>query len=104
MRKLVIESIGELENIFKNKSMDMTVNIRDSIQEAFDKKKKTALLFEIEVEGMDTAFEIAVTSKEWVPALENCLKHFEEWEMGDDAIDTYLLIKQLKKNSYGKIS
>ncbi len=97
MRKLVIESIGELEDIFKNKSMDMTVNIRDSIQEAFDKKKKTALLFEIEVEGMDTAFEIAVTSKEWVPALENCLKHFEEWEMGDDAIDTYLLIKQLKE-------
>jgi len=97
MRKLQIESIAELEDIFKNKSMDMTVNIRDSIQEAFNNKKKTALLFEIELEGMDTSFEISVTTKEWVTALENCLKHFEEWEMGDDAIDTYLLIKQLKQ-------
>jgi hypothetical protein len=63
----------------------------------FNNKKKTALLFEIELDGMDTSFEISVTSKEWVTALENCLKHFEEWEMGDDAIDTYLLIKQLKQ-------
>lgn len=97
MRKLQIQSIAELEDIFKNKSMDMTVNIRDSIQQAFNNKKKTALLFEIELEGMDTNFEISVTTKEWVTALENCLKHFEEWEMGDDAIDTYLLIKQLKQ-------
>lgn len=97
MRKLEIESLDELESIFKHKSVDMTNNIRESIQEAFDNKKKTALLFEIEMEGMDTAFEISLTSKEWVTALENCLRHYEEWEMGDDAIDTYLLIKQLKQ-------
>jgi hypothetical protein len=24
------------------------------------------------------------------------LKHYSEWEMGDEAIDTYLLIKELK--------
>lgn len=97
MRKLQIESLEELENIFREKSVDMTTNIRDSIQEALTKKKKTALLFEIEVDGMDTSFEISITTKEWVAALENCLKHFEEWEMGDDAIDTYLLIKELKE-------
>jgi len=96
MRKLQIESLKELENIFRERSVDMTNNIREGIQEAFKKKKKTAILFEIEVNGMDTAFEISLTSKEWLTALENCLRHYEEWEMGDEAIDTYLLIKELK--------
>ena len=96
MRKLQIESLDELENIFREKSVDMTNNIREGIEEAMSKKKKTALLFEIEMEGMDTAFEISLTSKEWITALENCLRHYEEWEMGDEAIDTYLLIKELK--------
>jgi hypothetical protein len=45
---------------------------------------------------MDTSFEISLTSKEWLTALENCLKHYSEWEMSDEAIDTYLLIKKLK--------
>ena len=97
MRKLQLESLDQLNDIFKEKSVDMTNNIRESIQEAFNAKKKTALLFEIEFEGMDTNFEISITTKEWVTALENCLKHYGEWDMGDDAIDTYLLLKQLKQ-------
>jgi hypothetical protein len=97
MRKLQLESLDQLNDIFKDKSVDMTNNIRESIQEAFNAKKKTALLFEIEFEGMDTNFEISITTKEWVTALENCLRHYEEWDMGDDAIDTYLLLKQLKQ-------
>ena len=96
MRKLQIESLDELESIFREKSVDMTNSIRESIQEALDKGKKTALLFEIELEGMYTSFEISLTSKEWVTALENCLKHYTEWEMSDDAIDTWQLIQKIK--------
>jgi len=96
MRKLQIESLGELEALFKDKSVDMTTNIRDSIQEAFTKGRKTALLFEIDLEGTNTSFEISLTSKEWVTALTNCLNHYEEWEMADDAIDTWQLIQKLK--------
>lgn len=97
MRKLQIESLEELEGIFREKSVDMTNNIREGIEEAMKSKKKTAILFEIEMDGMDTSFEISLTSKEWITALENCLKHYSEWEMGDEAIDTYLLIKELKE-------
>lgn len=97
MRKIQIESLQELEEIFREKSVDMTNNIREGIEEAMKNKKKTALLFEIELDGMDTTFEISLTSKEWITALENCLKHYSEWEMGDEAIDTYLLIKELKE-------
>ena len=99
MRKLQIESLQELEQIFREKSVDMTNNIKEGIEEAMKNKKKTALLFEIEIEGVDSAFEISLTSKEWVTALENCLKHYEEWEMSDEAIDTYLLIKELKEKT-----
>ena len=95
MKKLQIESMQDLETIFKERSVEMTTNIRDSIQEALKKKKKTALIFEIEVEGLESSFEVSLTQKEWISALENCLKHYEEWEMGDDAIDTYLLLKEL---------
>ena len=97
MRKLQIESLEELEQIFREKSVDMTNNIKEGIEEAIKNKKKTALLFEIEIEGVDSAFEISLTSKEWITALENCLKHYGEWEMSDEAIDTYLLIKELKE-------
>jgi hypothetical protein len=45
---------------------------------------------------VESAFEISITKKEWIIALENCLKHYEEWEHSDDAIDTFLLIKTLK--------
>lgn len=97
MRKLQIESLQELEEIFREKSVDMTNNIREGIEEAMKNKKKTALLFEIEMDGIDSTFEISLTSKEWITALENCLKHYGEWEMSDEAIDTYLLIKELKE-------
>lgn len=96
MRKLQIESLEQLENIFRERTVDMTNNIREGIEEAINSKKKTALLFEIELDGMDTTFEISLTHKQWITALENCLKHYSEWDMGDEAIDTYLLIKQLK--------
>lgn len=97
MRRLQIESLQELEKIFREKSVDMTNNIKEGIEEAMKNKKKTALLFEIQVEGLENIFEISLTSKEWIIALENCLKHYGEWEMSDEAIDTYLLIKELKE-------
>lgn len=99
MRKLQIESLQELEQIFREKSVDMTNNIKEGIEEAMKNNKKTALLFEIEIDGVDNIFEISLTSKEWTVALKNCLKHYEEWEMGDHAIDTYLLIKSIEEKA-----
>ena len=96
MKRLEIDSLDELEAMFREKSVEMTDAIKESIQEAYDGKKKTALLFEIQIEGVESAFEISITKKEWIIALENCLKHYEEWEHSDDAIDTFLLIKTLK--------
>ena len=96
MKKLEIESLDELEAMFREKTIEMTDNIKNSIQEAITAKKKVALLFEIQMGGVDSSFEISLPKKEWTIALENCLKHYEEWEHSDDAIDTFLLLKTLK--------
>ena len=96
MKKLEIESLGELETMFREKTIEMTDNIKNSIQEAVTAKKRVALLFEIQMEGVEGSFEISLPKKEWIIALENCLRHYEEWEHSDDAIDTFLLLKTLK--------
>jgi len=96
MKKLQIESLVELETMFREKTIEMTDNIKDSIQEAVTTKKRIAQLFEIQMEGVEGSFEITLPKKEWIIALENCLRHYEEWEHSDDAIDTFLLIKNLK--------
>lgn len=96
MKKLVFTSTEEFSEYFKGKSPELTNAIVHAIREAFMFHKKTANLFEISFEENDTLFEISLPHKQWISALENCLKHYEEWEMNDDAIDTYLLIKEIK--------
>jgi hypothetical protein len=96
MKKLTFQSPDEFNEYFKGKSPELTNIIVSCIREAMLFNKKTAQLFEISFDGMDTVFEISLTKNQWVVALQNCLSHYEEWEMGDDAIDTYLLIKDVK--------
>jgi hypothetical protein len=79
--------IRELKSMFDQTSQ----------KEALEKKKKTAILFEREMEGMENVFEISLSSKEWGIALENCLRHYQEWEMADDAIDTWQLLQKINK-------
>ena len=96
MKKLIFRSTDEFSEFFKGKSPELTNAIVHSIREAFMFHKKTANLFEISFDESDSIFEISLAHKEWIVALENCLSHYEEWEMGDDAIDTFLLIKEIK--------
>ncbi len=96
MRKIRIESIEHLDDMFRTKSVEMTDTIKTSIQEAYNANKRTAHLFQIEIDGVENMFDISLGRAEWIVALENCLKHYEEWEHSDDAIDTYMLIKTLK--------
>ena len=96
MKKLAFQSTDEFNEYFQGKNPELTNLIVNAIREAMSFNKKTAHLFEISFDGVDTMFEISLTKNQWVTALENCLSHYEEWSMGDDAIDTYLLIKDVK--------
>jgi len=96
MKKLVFESTNEFSEYFKGKSPELTNTIVHAIRDAFMFHKKTANLFEISFDQSDSIFEISLSHKEWVVALENCLSHYHEWEMHDDEIDTWQLIKEIK--------
>ena len=96
MKKLQLTSVDEVNKVFDTQSVELTNSIRQSIQEAITESKKTVCLFEISIEGFDSVFEISLAKKEYITALENCLNLYEKWEMGNEALDTYLLIKQLK--------
>lgn len=97
MKKLEFTSPEEFSEYFKGKSVDLTNSIAYSIREAFLYQKKTASLFEIAFDGSDSVYEISLSKREWVTALENCLSHYHEWEMYDDEIDTWELIQSIKK-------
>ena len=96
MKKLEFASPEEFSEYFKGKSQDLTDAIVLAIREAVQFQRKTANLFQITFDGTDSVFEISLSKKEWVTALENCLSHYHEWEMHDDEIDTWQLIQEVK--------
>lgn len=97
MKKLSFRSTQDFSEYFQGKSPELTDSIVHSIREAFTFNKRTANLFEISFDGSDSRFEISLNKKEWLTALGNCLSHYEEWSMHDDAIDTWQLIEDIKK-------
>jgi len=96
MVKLHFENTHEFEDLFKNKSIEVTNAIYSGIEKAMQNAKKTALLFEITSEEADRAFEISLPRSQWVQALESCLNHFHELEMADEAIDCWKLLEAAK--------
>ena len=56
------------------------------------------MLFSITFDDVDTSYEISLPKKEWVGALESCLKFYHEYEKQDEEtsnkqIDTWKLLE-----------
>ena len=96
MEKFEFKDKEEFIEFLSDKTPKMTVLIFNAINQAIKSKKKSADLFEVSFETGDTCFEISLPKSQWETALTSCLKHFEDFEMSDDAIDAYLLLKELK--------
>jgi len=97
MKKMHFQNTDEFERVFKNTDIEITEAMVNGIQEAFSFQKKTADLFEISFEDVDIIYEISLPSTQWEIALESCLDQFHNYEMSDQAIDTYLLQKDIRK-------
>ena len=97
MKKLHFENTSEFETLFKSKEQEITDAIVEGIQEAVNYAKKTAYLFEVTFEQVHLSYEISLPSSQWEKALDSCLKHYEELNESDKAIDTYLLKKQVRE-------
>ena len=95
MKQFNFETPEEFANFFTGRNLEVADAITEGIRIAVKNKKKNADLFEISFEGDENYFEIELPLSEWPVALNSCLKHYEEAERFDDAIDTFQLLKEV---------
>jgi FKBP-type peptidyl-prolyl cis-trans isomerase (trigger factor) len=96
MAKLHFNSTEEFESIFKRKSLSVTRSIIQGIEEALQKNKRTALLFEITFDQVDTMYEISLPKSQWQTALESCLEHLHKENLANEEIDCWKLLEAVK--------
>ena len=96
MVKLHFNTTDEFGVLFKRKSLSVTRSIIQGIEDAMQKNKRTAPLFEITFEHADNMFEISLPKSQWVTALESCLEHLAAEELPDEQIDCWKLLEAAK--------
>lgn len=97
MVKLHFKTTDDFEELFTSKKKSVTDAIVEGIQIAIEKKRKTAMLFDITFEEAEQNFEISLPSVEWKQALGAALDHYHEIEASDECIDTWQLLEKVKK-------
>ena len=96
MTNLHFESAEEFADLFKRKSIKVTNAIVKGIEKALSENKNTALLFLLNFQDTEQAFEISLPESQWVVSLESCLEHYHQLNMQDEQIDTWKLLEILK--------
>jgi|TARA_R100000479_G_C6284354_1_gene164186 hypothetical protein len=96
MIKLHFESTHEFEKLFQSKNKEITDGMVQGIEQAMDKNKKVAFLFEITFTNGDHAYEITLSSHLWAEALQSCLDYYHAEGYSDEAIDCWKLLECAK--------
>ena len=96
MKKLHFRTTEEFEKLFKSNSKAMTDSIVHSIEKAMTDGLKTAKVFEITFDDYDMVYEIALPQSQWENAVSQCLDHYHELQLSDEAIDTWKLLEAVK--------
>ena len=98
MRELRFSDPDDFEKLFSDDNKTITDYMLEGISEAFKYQKRTAKLFRISFDLDDNySFEITLPRSQWVNALKKCMKNYEKWELTDEILDTYLVMKEIKK-------
>jgi len=96
MIKLHFESTHEFEKLFSSKNKEVTDGIVSGVENAMDRNKKVAFLFEVTFSNGDHAYEITLSSHLWAEALQSCLDFYHEEGHTDEAIDCWKLLECAK--------
>ena len=97
MVRLHFNNTSEFEGLFKRKTLQVTRTIVDGVQKAYTSNKRSAPLFEITFDDVDTMYEISLPKSQWPMALEHCLDHLHKEDLADEQIDCWSLLESLKK-------
>lgn len=95
MKTFKFESLAEFEAAVKEPTPSLSIVIYSSIEESYEKGETSSKLFNVLLDSEQVEYEITLPKKQWVKALDSCLKDFEAFEESDMAIDCYLLRKKL---------
>ena len=97
MKEYNFEHPEEFEKLFKGNNREITDEMVSGIIEAFQFQKESAPLFSISFGDVELAYEIILPKDQWPNALQKCLDLYHDWGLVDEAIDTYLILKEIKK-------
>lgn len=96
MVRLHFNTTDEFEGLFKRKTLSVTRSIVNGIDTAVKKNKKTAPLFEISFDDVETMYEISLPKSQWNQALNTCLEHLHSVGTPDEQIDCWQLLEKIK--------
>ena len=96
MKTYNFRSPEEFKGVFTNDSKEITDSIVESIIEAVKYHKTSAEMFAISFGDEELEYEITLPKDQFELALTKCLENYHKWEEDDLAIDTYLLLKEVK--------
>ena len=100
MRELKFDSREEFEKLFSEgeEKRDITDHIFSGIQEAIKYQKDSAMIFSICFQDDDDhTFEVTLPKSQFKSALNKCMENYQKWNLDDEQIDVYLLLKEVKK-------
>jgi len=90
-------SINDYEKYFVDNKVPVCRNILSTIENAYEKDLKEAIIFEISFAAdSDIVYEVSVEKDDWDSSLQACMNILSENEATDDVIDAYLLRKKIK--------
>lgn len=72
-------------------------DVAASIYDTINQGSKTAKIYEIHLENSDFYTEITLPTSQWIPALKECIKNFEEKGNSNKAFEAYMLIKRIEQ-------
>lgn len=98
MTEFEFATIEEVGDTLQNSPDFCKVSYRE-IKRSFEENKEVANICVIKILLSFSEYKIALHKKSWHKALSACLKVFEESEEYDYAIDTYILMKQIKQEN-----
>ena len=97
MKHFNFEHPEEFEKVFRGNTPEINDAVVEAIDEAFQFQKEYADMFSITFGESDIAYEITLPSSQWQQAIQKCLDNYHHWGCTDQAIDTYLLLKNIKE-------
>lgn len=96
MIKFKFKSLEDFEEAVSQQTPILSNAIYNSIEQSYNRGDRSCTLFNILISSQQLEYQIKLPKKQWLKALQSCLKDFEAFEEVDNAIDCYLLIKKLQ--------